>query len=110
MKNQIQEKCKEKEKIAEGKAAFDAKKGSLQAEILAKDKERKEIAEGKAKYEAKKTWIIQRNKGKSWPKEINIFIFLINKSLFILIKTALILIYIINILQFKIGFLDYYKE
>ena len=64
MKNQIQEKCKEKEKIAEGKAAFDAKKGSLQAEILAKDKERKEIAEGKAQYEAKKPELFKEIKEK----------------------------------------------
>jgi len=64
MKNQIQEKCKEKEKIAEDKAEFDAKKGSLQAEILAKDKERKEIAEGKAKYEAKKPELFKEIKEK----------------------------------------------
>ena len=64
MKNQIEGKCKEREEIAEGKAAFDAKKGALQAEILAKDKERKEIAEGKAEYEAKKPELFKEIKEK----------------------------------------------
>ena len=54
MKDQIAGAVKEKEKIAEGKAAFDAKKPDMFKEIEAKAKEKEEIAKGKQEYESKK--------------------------------------------------------
>ena len=50
MKDQIAGAVKEKEKIAEGKAAFDAKKPDMFKEIEPKAKEKEEIAKGKKEY------------------------------------------------------------
>ena len=54
MKNQIEEAVKEKEKIAEGKAAFDAKKPEMFKEIAEKAKEKEEIAKAKQDYDQQK--------------------------------------------------------
>ena len=58
MKNEITKACQEKEKIAEGKKAYDAKRPSLKAEIESKakahEKVANQIAEGKKEFDAKK--------------------------------------------------------
>ena len=58
MKNEITKACQEKEKIAEGKKAYDAKRPSLKAEIEAKAKAHEklanEIAEGKKEFDKKR--------------------------------------------------------
>ena len=54
MKNQIQKEVAEKEKIAEGKKEYDAKKPNLKAEIEKKAQEHEKILEGKKEYDAKK--------------------------------------------------------
>ena len=64
MKSQIEGAVKEKEKIAEGKAAFDAKKPDMFKEIQAKAKEKEEIAKGKEQYEAKKPELFKEIKEK----------------------------------------------
>ena len=64
MKEEIQGKVKENEKIHEGKVAFDAKKPDLFKEIEAKHKEQEKIAEGKAEFEAKKPELFKEIKEK----------------------------------------------
>ena len=54
MKSQIEGVVKEHEKIAEGKAAFDAKKPEMFKEIAEKSKEHEKVVEGKAAFDAKK--------------------------------------------------------
>ena len=58
MKNEITKGSQEKEKIAEGKKVYDAKRPSLKARIETKAKEHEkvahEIAKGKMEFDSKK--------------------------------------------------------
>ncbi len=64
MKDQIAASVKEKEKIAEGKAAFDAKKPDMFKEIEKKAKEKEEIAKGKQEFDSKKPELFKEIKEK----------------------------------------------
>ena len=64
MKKEIEKKCEEKEKIAEGKKEFDAKKPNLFKEIEAKSKEHEKVVEGKKEFDAKKPELFKEIKEK----------------------------------------------
>ena len=72
MKNEITKACQEKEKIAEGKKAYDAKRPSLKAEIEAKakahEKVANQIAEGKKEFDSKKQELFKEIQNKAEKK------------------------------------------